>query len=293
MAYAGDSKSPEGHPSCGFKSHRRHQPDLRSGWLAAVVLSSSAPVLRTSRLESSPTAADSLVLRTSLGGSSCGHRARSSFGHRSGLVLGLAEGSWTTIHFALALPTTSSRRGSWTTRGIGPCWGGGSIGWRRSCRPAGWRSTSEPVRAWTPAGLRGRGLRAIGLDFSLGMLRAGAAEFPGARVQGDARRLPFGDGAVAGVWASASLLHLDRDDAQRALGEARRVLRPAGLLFVSVKAGEGAEGERALRPAALLPDWSAEISIALLDSTGFRVVDGGTGASPRADWLVRVAERID
>src|SRR5688500_7197203 len=35
-----------------------------------------------------------------------------------------------------------------------------------------------------------RGLRVMGIDFSLGMLRAGVREFPGTRVQGDARRLP-------------------------------------------------------------------------------------------------------
>jgi hypothetical protein len=39
--------------------------------------------------------------------------------------------------------------------------------------------------------------------------------------------------------------------------------------------------------------WSGPELDALLDSTGFRVIDGGTGTSPRADWLVRLAERID
>jgi ubiquinone/menaquinone biosynthesis C-methylase UbiE len=68
-----------------------------------------------------------------------------------------------------------------------------------------------------------RGLRAVGVDFSLGMLTAGAGECPGVRVQGDARRLPISTGAVEGVWAKASLLHLQREDAGLALDEARRV----------------------------------------------------------------------
>jgi hypothetical protein len=39
------------------------------------------------------------------------------------------------------------------------------------------------------AELRHLGLRAISLDLSLGMLGAGVLEFPGPRVQGDARQL--------------------------------------------------------------------------------------------------------
>ena len=93
--------------------------------------------------------------------------------------------------------------------------------------------------------LRQRGLRVVGIDFSMGMLRSGVAEFPGARVQGDARRLPFASGVASGVWANASLLHLKSADAAPALREARRILRPGGLLHVSLKHGTGSETETA------------------------------------------------
>ena len=88
------------------------------------------------------------------------------------------------------------------------------------------------------AELRRLGLRAISLDLSLGMLTAGLLEFPGPRVQADARQLPFRDGSMAGVWANASLLHLSPEEATAALREARRVLYGSGLLHVSVKAGD-------------------------------------------------------
>ena len=39
--------------------------------------------------------------------------------------------------------------------------------------------------------------------------------------------------------------------------------------------------------------WSGAELDAVLDAAGFRVIDGGTGTLPRADWLVRLAERID
>jgi ubiquinone/menaquinone biosynthesis C-methylase UbiE len=91
------------------------------------------------------------------------------------------------------------------------------------------------------AGLRAHGLRVVGLDYSLGMLRAGMREFPGPRVQADARHLPLASSAVAGVWASASLLHVPERELSGALAEVRRVLRAPGLLYVSVKRGAGAE----------------------------------------------------
>ena len=91
--------------------------------------------------------------------------------------------------------------------------------------------------------LRRCGLRAFSLDFSMGMLRAGVAEYPGPRVQADARRLPFRAGALAGIWASASLLHLSRPHAAQALEAARRTLAPGGRLLMSVKQGHGSETE--------------------------------------------------
>jgi SAM-dependent methyltransferase len=138
--------------------------------------------------------------------------------------------------------------------------------------------------------LRRRGLRALSLDLSLGMLRAGAVEAPGPRLQADARRLPIASHAVAGVWANASLLHLSRDDAAVALAGLRRVLRSDGLLFVSVKQGVGTEWESARygRPR-FFQYWTGPELDAALDGAGFRVLDGATQDGPRNTWLVRLA----
>ena len=138
--------------------------------------------------------------------------------------------------------------------------------------------------------LRRRGLRAVGLDLSLGMLRAGVIEAPGPRIQADARRLPIASNRVAGVWANASLLHLSRDDAAIALGGLGRVLRRDGLLFVSVKQGLGAEWESARygRPR-FFQYWTAPDLDAALDRAGFRLLDAATQDGPRNTWLVRLA----
>ena len=39
--------------------------------------------------------------------------------------------------------------------------------------------------------------------------------------------------------------------------------------------------------------WTGADLDAVLDATRFRVIDAATETLPRADWLVRLAERID
>jgi len=137
-----------------------------------------------------------------------------------------------------------------------------------------------------------RGLRAIGIDFSLGMLRTGVREFPGIRVQGDARRLPVATGCVDGIWAKASLLHLRRDDAVLALAEIRRTLRPGGILFVSVKAGSGAATETARYGLPrFFQYWSDADLDAALDDHAFDVLTRTTDAGIRDTWLTRLTRR--
>lgn len=140
------------------------------------------------------------------------------------------------------------------------------------------------------AELRGLGLRVVSLDLSLGMLRAGLPEFPGPRVQADARRLPLRDGSMAGVWANASLLHLSPEEAALALREARRVLRGSGVLHVSVKAGSGAgwESERYGAPR-WFQYWKAADLDARLAAAGFDVIASWSNSTPRTDWLIRHA----
>ncbi|WP_413759614.1 class I SAM-dependent methyltransferase [Streptomyces sp. MMBL 11-3] len=72
----------------------------------------------------------------------------------------------------------------------------------------------------------------IGADAACGMLRRAAERVPGRIVLADVRRLPFPAAsfdAVSAIW----LLHL-MDDAERAVAEAARVLRPGGVFVTTV-----------------------------------------------------------
>jgi len=76
---------------------------------------------------------------------------------------------------------------------------------------------------------RKRGARAVGVDFSWGMLRAASArEADIPWVQGDALRLPFGDGTFTVVVSGFALRNFT--DLPAAFAEAARVLVPGGRL---------------------------------------------------------------
>ena len=72
--------------------------------------------------------------------------------------------------------------------------------------------------------LRSLGLRVISVDRSRRMLSVALQEIPGPRVQADMRQLPFRPNCIAGVWACASLLHIDRDELVPALAGIHEVL---------------------------------------------------------------------
>lgn len=144
------------------------------------------------------------------------------------------------------------------------------------------------------AELRDRGLRAIGLDRSIGMLCAGAAECPGPRVLADMCALPVGR-CVDGLWVNASLLHLDRDQVPGALRDFARALRPGGLLYLAVKEGPGAGWDHEpYGQARWFTYWTGPALDRELAEAGFSVEqrldnDGPEGRVRSQRWVVRLA----
>jgi SAM-dependent methyltransferase len=138
--------------------------------------------------------------------------------------------------------------------------------------------------------LRALGLGVVGLDLSLGMLRATPLARRGPRVQADMLELPVADARVDGVWANACLLHLAPELFARALAELHRVLVPGGIVYCSVKAGDGGawETERYGRPRWFWY-WSAPELDAAWAEAGFRTL-GAWEMETRERWHMRLLE---
>jgi SAM-dependent methyltransferase len=101
--------------------------------------------------------------------------------------------------------------------------------------PAGGRGldvgTGTGVTASAAAVAMGPGSLVVGVDSSIGMLRAGAGARPGLRVAAEAIDLPFRNGAFDLVTATFVLHHFAK--VETALFDMVRVLRPGGRLALS------------------------------------------------------------
>jgi ubiquinone/menaquinone biosynthesis C-methylase UbiE len=143
------------------------------------------------------------------------------------------------------------------------------------------------------AGLRDLGLRAIGFDRSRGMLaQARPHQLP--LLLGDMRQLPLRAGALDGLWVCASFLHIPKPDAPEVLRELRRVLRPGGVLFISIKRGQGqrwiAHGSGGQRFFVFYQEDELD---ALLTAAGFIVRESWLDADHLGrpePWIARLAE---
>lgn len=88
--------------------------------------------------------------------------------------------------------------------------------------------------------LRDAGAKVVCLDAAPTMLLTAARRsVPALLAGGDLLQLPFGDETFAGAWACGSLLHVPSTALPAALLEARRVLLPAGLAYLTLRAGSG------------------------------------------------------
>jgi SAM-dependent methyltransferase len=84
------------------------------------------------------------------------------------------------------------------------------------------------------------GLDAFGIDLSPGMIAVARREHPGLRFEvGSMTGLEIAGGALGGLLAWFSLIHVPDEDVPAVLAEFHRVLRPGGVALLAFHAGEG------------------------------------------------------
>lgn len=142
------------------------------------------------------------------------------------------------------------------------------------------------------AWLEAQGAAVIGADLAEGMLAQARPQAHGALVQSDMRRLPFAGATFAGLWVAASLLHLPKAAVPATLREFRRVLRPAGLLFLGLQEGAGEGWERSPYGPVdrLFARYSPTEVCQLVAGAGFRVLQQSRSTGGTRTWLQFLAQ---
>ncbi len=79
-----------------------------------------------------------------------------------------------------------------------------------------------------------------GVDLSEELLNHAKRVCPAAHfIQADIRRLPFPDASFDGVWCCGGIVHMGKEEGEKVIQEAFRILVPGGVFFLSFKEGTG------------------------------------------------------
>jgi ubiquinone/menaquinone biosynthesis C-methylase UbiE len=115
-----------------------------------------------------------------------------------------------------------------------------------------------------------------GVDYTQAMLEIARTRVHGSLVRADMRQMPFEASRIEGIWCNSSLLHLPKTDSPAALLEFKRVLKPAGILFLAVQEGSGENLETRAwygEHQRFFARYSLSEMTAMLEAAGFEILE--------------------
>ena len=121
-----------------------------------------------------------------------------------------------------------------------------------------------------------KGLEVVGIDTSSVMIKLAKKEVPKANFQCiNLLNIKFKKDMFDGVWAQAVLLHLKRKDIPKALKIFYKILKPNGILHISIREGKGETLEKYKlleKGRRLYTYFSKNEIIGFLEKQGFKVI---------------------
>lgn len=135
-----------------------------------------------------------------------------------------------------------------------------------------------------------QGASAFGVDYSIGLLGEAAKRGAKVFVQADMRALPLAAGVFDGAWLCASLLHLPRPDVPGVLRAVHTCLKPGGVLYISLKQGEGENWEIREGPRFYAFYTTKEIQQMVMQS-GFSMIQTWLKPDKKHTWISLLAKR--
>jgi SAM-dependent methyltransferase len=123
------------------------------------------------------------------------------------------------------------------------------------------------------------GFRIKGIDLSTEMIAIAEKEVPkGSFEVMDILDLKFENDSFDGIWSSASLLHIQKENLKSVLKELKRLLVKGGVLYISLKKGSGSEVLKDNRYGGVdkyYVYYQHEEINSLLSSLGFEIISKG------------------
>lgn len=141
--------------------------------------------------------------------------------------------------------------------------------------------------------LNERGFNTIGIDRSLGMLEQAKQRVGLQFTCADMRQLPLAATSLDGIWMCASLLHIPHADVPDVLNEAYRVLRTNGVLYISVRQGEGEEWSNSDGGPRFFTLFQLEELLVFIKQTQFKVQWHSLEPFGHSTWINVLAMRTE
>lgn len=135
-----------------------------------------------------------------------------------------------------------------------------------------------------------KGLDVIGIDLSNRFIEISQAKVPKAKfIKMDMRNINFPVNSFDGIWSMASILHIPKLEVKDTIIKFREVLKTNGIIYISVKLGEGERFVKKDRYKGLEKFFAfytkSEMSD-LLENCGFEIIKLSLYKVPKQDtWI--------